>query len=76
VPKGMFVAFVVSSQIILLHTSRHPDIRRQHNADSFIMNLRNELHLKRVSKIVVNRGENQFGVLTNDTKCSIAGMRW
>jgi hypothetical protein len=26
VPKGMFVAFVVSSQIILLHTYIHPSI--------------------------------------------------
>jgi hypothetical protein len=42
--QGMFVAFVVSLHYISLHTYRHRDIRRHHNADSFIMNLRKNHH--------------------------------
>jgi hypothetical protein len=47
VPKGVFLAFVVSSHYISLHTVHtdiQTDIRRYQNADSFIM--RNKIKIK------------------------------
>jgi hypothetical protein len=38
--NGIIVALVVLSLYISLHTDRHTDIRRWHNADSLIRNLR------------------------------------